>query len=140
MVAQPHTPLVIENVLLTLDGKEYSTACDSITLVPTTTKNRWKPVNGNKKTIVAKPDWALTLNIGQDFDTTSLQHALIEGHGTSVPFELQPLGASAAAEITGSVTLEAIQIGGAAETVAVSSVTLDVDGQPAFTWNEPAAG
>jgi hypothetical protein len=128
---------VIEDVMLTLNGKEYSTACDSTILLPTTTKNRWKPVNGKKKTVVAKPDWALTLNLGQDFDVTSLQHELIEGHGTVVPFILQPQGASAAAKIEGFVTLEAVQVGGASETVAVAPVTLDVEGQPSFTWNEP---
>ena len=79
-------------------------------------------------------------SIGQDFDTTSLQHELITGHGKSVPFILKPQGEAAAAEISGSVTLEAIQVGGASETVAVSSVTLDVDGQPEFTWNDPVAG
>lgn len=135
MALQPHNAVVIEDVMLTLDGKEYSTACDSIMLVPTTTKSRWKPVNGQKKTIVARPDWALTLNLGQDFDTAGLTHALIEGHGTSVPFSLKPLGESDAAEIAGSVTLEAVQLGGAAEAIATSGVTLDVDGQPVFTWS-----
>jgi hypothetical protein len=138
MALQPHNGLVIEDVALTLGTKEFSTACDSIALVPTTAKLRWKPVNGKKKTIVAKPDWALTLNLGQDFDTAGLTHELIEGHGTTVPFILKPLGATDAAEITGSVTLEAVQVGGGSETIAVSSVTLDVEGQPSFTWNTPA--
>lgn len=135
MALQPHNPLVIEDVMLTLGTKEFSTACDSITLVPTTTKNRWKPVNGLKKTIVARPDWALTLNVGQDFDTAGLTHELIEGHGTSVPFTLKPLGTSDAAEISGNVTLEALQVGGGSETIATSGVTLDVDGQPTFVWS-----
>jgi hypothetical protein len=130
---------VIEDVALTLGDKEFSTACDSIVLVPTTTKARWKPVNGKKKTVVAKPDWALTLNLGQDFDTTGLTHELIAGHGTSVPFTLKPLGASDAAEISGSVTLEAVQVGGGSETIATSAVTLDVDGQPTFVWSGEVA-
>lgn len=134
MTLQPHTPLVIEEVMITLDGKEYSTACDSVTLVPTTTKTPWKPVNGQRKARVARPTWALTLNLGQDFDTTSLTHALIEGHGEVVPFILQPLGESSAAKIAGNLTLEAVQIGGTAETIATSGVTLDVEGQPVFTW------
>ena len=138
MPAQPHNSVVLEDVALTLDGKEFSTACDSVVLAPTTGKLRWKPVNGAKRTIVAKPDWALTLNLGQDFDTTGLQHALIEGHGTVVPFTLKPLGESDTASISGSVTLEAVQVGGGSETIAVASVTLDVSGQPAFAWNTPA--
>jgi len=137
MALQPHNPLVIEDVALTLGTKEFSTACDSITLVPTTTKTRWKPVNGKGTTRVAKPDWALTLNLGQDFDTTGLTHELIEGHGTTVPFILAPNGSSDTAKIEGFVTLEAVQLGGASQAVATSSITLDVDGQPAFTWAEP---
>jgi hypothetical protein len=138
MALQPHNALVIEDVALTLGTKEFSTACDSVALVPTTGKLRWKPVNGKNKTVVAKPDWALTLNLGQDFDTAGLTHELIEGHGTTVPFILKPLGASDAAEITGNVTLEAVQVGGGSATIAVSSVTLDVEGQPSFVWNVPA--
>lgn len=136
MPAQPHNSVVLEDVALTLGTKEFSTACDSVALVPTTGKLRWKPVNGAKRTIVAKPDWALTLNLGQDFDTAGLTHELIEGHGTTVPFILKPLGASDAAEISGSVTLEAVQVGGGSETIAVSSVTLDVSGQPTFVWSD----
>ena len=135
----PHTPLVIEDVRLSLDGVDYATACDSITLVPTTAKVRWKPVNGRKSTRVPKPDWALTLNLGQDFDRAGLAAQLIERHGESVPFILTPEG-SGAAQIAGNVTLEAAQFGGASEAVATSAVTLDVDGQPQFTWRESAAG
>ena len=137
MALQPHNSVVFEDVALTLGTKEFSTACDSVVLAPTTAKLRWKPVNGKKKTVVAKPDWALTLNLGQDFDTAGLTHELIEGHGTTVPFVLKPQ-AGDAAEITGSVTLEAVQVGGGSETIAVSSVTLDVEGQPSFVWNTPA--
>lgn len=138
MTIQPHNPLVIEDVMLTLGTKEFSTACDSVSLVPTTAKLRWKPVNGQKKTIVAKPDWALTLNVGQDFDTTGLMHELIEGHGEERTFTLQPLGASDLAKIEGTVTLEAVQVGGGSETIAASGVTLDVSGQPVFTWSATA--
>jgi hypothetical protein len=132
---QPHNPFVIEDVMLTLGTKEFTTACDSVSLVPTTAKLRWKPVNGKKTTIVAKPDWALTLNVGQDFDTEGLMHELIEGHGETRTFKLQPLGSGDLAKIEGTVTLEAVQVGGGAETIAVSGVTLDVEGQPVFTWS-----
>lgn len=138
MALQPHNPLFIEDVALTLGTKEFSTACDSIVLVPTTAKSRWKPVNGKRKSRVAPPEWALTLNVGQDFDNTGLLHELIENHGQQVPFILKPLGASGVAQITGTVTLEAAQAGGGAETIATSGVTLDVEDQPEFTWNDPA--
>lgn len=138
MALQPHNPLVIEDVALTLGTKEFSTAVDSTILVPTTVKARWKPVNGKKTTRVAKPDWALTLNLGQDFDNSGLLHELIENHGETVPFILSPNGSSDVAKIEGFVTLEAAQAGGASEAIATSAVTLDVDGQPTFTWNTPA--
>lgn len=135
MTLQPHNVVVLEDVALTLDGKEYSTACDSVTLTPTTTKKVWTPVNGKTKTVVPKPKWDLVLNLGQDFDVTGLQHALIEGHGSTVPFILKPLGASDTASISGEVTLEAVQVGGTGEEVGVAGVTLGVAGQPVFTWS-----
>lgn len=128
-------PLVVDNVKLTLDGVDYATALDSVILVPTTTKAKFVPVNGRTKNRVPKPSWALTLNLGQDFDKSSLSAQLIERHGEQVPFILEPEGeGSTASKITGIVTLEAGQLGGAAAAVATASVTLDVDEQPAFTW------
>lgn len=127
-------PLIIDDVALTLGGVDYGSACDSVLLVPTTPKQKFRPVNGRKKSKVAKPDWVLTLNLGQDFDKASLIAQLIDRHGESVPFTLLPEGDTLAAKVEGTVTLEAGQIGGASETVATSSVSLDVDGQPAFTW------
>lgn len=141
MALAPHNPLIIEDVSLTLDGTDYATAVDSVTLIPTTTKVAWKPVNGHKSTRVARPSWALTLNVGQDFDRAGLTHKLITDHGKEVPFTLLPNGESDTAAITGLVTLEAHQLGGGAETIATASVTLDVSGQPEFTWADtvPAA-
>lgn len=135
MTLQPHNDVVIENVMLTLGTKEFSTALDSIVLTPTTTKLRRTAVNGVSRTRVAKPDWSLALTFGQDFDDKGLLHELITRHGEEVPFTLNPLGDEAVAEITGLVTLEAGAVGAAAKTIAASTVTLDVNGQPAFTWN-----
>lgn len=136
MALAPHAPLIIEDVSLTLDTTDYATALDSVILIPTTTKASWKPVNGMKSTKVARPSWALTLNIGQNFDKAGLSHKLIVDHGKEVAFTLKPNGESDAAAITGTVVLEAHQLGGAAETIATASVTLDVSGQPEFVWAE----
>lgn len=133
-MAYEFEPLVIESVSLTLDGVDFAGELDSVTLVPTTAKTKFKPVNGKKKTRMAKPDWVLTLNVGQSFDKASLTAKLIDGHGTNVPFILTPEGSGSVASITGVVTLEAMQLGGASEAVAASGVTLDVDGQPGFVW------
>jgi hypothetical protein len=135
MALQPHNDVVIENVMLTLGTKEFSTALDSITLTPTTTKLRRTAVNGKSKTRVPLPDWALALTYGQDFDDTGLSHELLTKHGQEVDFVLKPLGDEA--EITGTVTLEAGAVGGAAKAIAQSTVTLDVNGQPVFAWNTP---
>lgn len=127
-------PLIIEDVALSLDGVDYATEMDSVLLVPTTTKTKFKPVNGKKLSGMAKPDWVLTLNVGQSFDRASLTAQLIERHGENVPFVLTPRSGSLA-KVEGTVTLEAIQVGGASEAVATSGVSLDVSGQPKFSWN-----
>lgn len=137
--ARAFDPVIIEDVLLSLDGVDYAEALDSVILAPTTAKTKFKAVNGKKKSRVAKPDWVLTLNHGQSFDRASLTAQLITRHGESVPFILTPQSGSLA-KIEGSVTLEAVQVGGAAEAVATSGVSLDVDAQPKFTWNGEPAG
>lgn len=132
-------PLVFEDCMLSLDGKDYASAVDNVTLVPTTTKVNWNPVNGRSVTKVPKPKWAMTLNVGQSFDRAGLTAQLIENHGKAVPFTLTP-ASGAAAKIEGTVVLEASQIGGGSEDVATAGVTLDINGQPDFTWNTESAG
>ncbi|WP_144630279.1 hypothetical protein [Arthrobacter woluwensis] len=136
MALAPHSPRIIKNATLTLGGTEFSTAVDEAKLTPAVTKTRWKSINGKKITITSDPDWTLNLNLGQDFDTTSLQAYLNEHHGEVVPFELKPDGAESGA--TGSVTCEATDFGGKGDEMALASVALDVAGKPEFTW-EPTA-
>lgn len=129
----PFAPLVIDAVALQIGTVDYGSQVDSVLLVPTTPKTKFKGVNGFKSTRVADPDWVLTLNLGQSFDTTALSAQLIQNHGKQLPFTITPEG-SGVAKITGTVTMEAGQLGGASEAVATASVTLDVENQPAFTW------
>jgi len=138
MALAPHSPRIIENCTLTLGGTEFSTAIDEAKLTPAVTKTRWKPINGKKITITSKADWTLNLNLGQDFDTTSLQAYLSEHHGEVVPFELKPEGSTGGAGATGSVTCEATDFGGKGDELATAGVALDVAGEPDFTW-APAA-
>lgn len=138
MALAPHYPLFIDDVVLELDGTEYSTAVDSVTITTTKSKIVWKPVNGRKTTVVGKADFALVLNLGQDFATTGLMHQLVEGHGTIVPFTVKPR-AGEIAEVSGTVTLEIPDsMLGAAETVATSAVTLGIEAAPTFVWTSSA--
>lgn len=139
MPEQTYSPLVIEDVHLTLAGTEYADALDSITLTPTTATVTRPAVNGKRKHRAPKPSWVLDLSVGQDFDKASLTAQLIQKHGQVVPFELRPNGtATTAAKISGNVMLLAGAIGGAAEGVAASTVSLPVEDQPAFVWNNAA--
>lgn len=130
-------PLVIDAVALQIGTVEYGSQVDSVLLVPTTPKTKFKGVNGRKSTRVARPDWVLTLNLGQSFDKAALSAQLIDNHGKQLPFTVTPEG-SGLAKVTGTVTMEAGQLGGASEAVATASVTLDVENQPVFTWREAA--
>lgn len=130
-------PVVIEDVALTLDGVDYGTALDSIVLTPATTPVEWNPVNGRNRVKYPRPKWTLDLNLGQSFNRAGLTAQLIDRHGESVDFVLQPEGPDAAAsKITGRVVLQAGAVGAGAQTIATASVSLSVDGQPGFTWRE----
>jgi|GEM_PF-1566476 len=139
MALAPHSPVIIENCTLTLDGTEFSTAVDEAKLTPAVTKTRWKPINGKKITITSRPDWTLNLNLGQDFDTTSLQAFLNTMHGEVVTFEIKPEGSTGQAMATGSVTCEATDFGGKGDELATATVALDVAGVPVFTWGPAGA-
>lgn len=133
-------PVVIQDVAITLDGKDYGTALDSIVLTPATTPVEWNPVNGRNRVKYPRPKWTLDLNLGQSFNRAGLTAQLIDRHGESVDFVLQPEGPDAAAsKITGRVVLQAGAVGAGAQTIATASVSLSVDGQPEFTWREDSA-
>lgn len=131
-------PLVIDNVALMIGSVDYGAEVDSVLLVPTTPKVKFKGVNGKKSGKVAKPDWVLTLNLGQSFDKAALSAQLIEQHGKKLPFTISPEGESGVSKVTGTVLMEAAQVGGASEGIATASVTLDVENQPVFAWRDAA--
>lgn len=114
-------------ILIGTDG--YKAAIESAVLTPTTPTEVFRDIGGGITTAAGAPEWDLTLNFAQDLKTTnSLSQYLITNAGTKKTIVFTPLATGKA--FTVSALIVPGPVGGAANTIAKSSVKLLVDGQP----------
>lgn len=122
-------PLQIKDASVTLATVEHGDAITSVTLVPSTTRTDWLPVTGNDQVQYSNPAWLLNIDLGQDYQSSSLTVALISGHGTEVPFIVKPK-AGGMAEFSGMVRLAMpSQLLGGRAGIATAQASLSVQGQ-----------
>lgn len=125
-----HTPLQIMDAAVTLGDVEHGDAITACTIVPNIVRTDWQPVSGNDQTVYADPTWLLNIDLGQNYETSSLLVALISGHGEVVPFSVKPK-TGGNAEISGEVRLVMpSQLLGPRSGIATAQASLAVQGQP----------
>lgn len=136
MPAITHNPTIIQNCEVTIDGNTYGASIDSAVAQPTYVTHKWKGVNGKAQTVVGKLDWAVALNLGQDYTDGSLLQTLIDRHGETASITLAPNGTGTGQPtISGTVTLAAVtDVGGKVDEMAVTGTTLAFDGPPVIVW------
>lgn len=135
-----HNPTVIQNCQVSIDGKTYGDAIDSAIAQPTYVTHKWKGVSGKAQTRVGALDWAVALNLGQDYTDGSLLQVLIDRHGEPAELTLSPNGeGTGQPTISGTVTLAAVtDVGGKVDEMAVTGTTLAFVGKPVIVWGTPA--
>lgn len=131
-----HNPTIIQNAQITIDGNTYGDSIDSAIAQPTYVTHKWKGVSGKAATRVGKLDWAVALNLGQDYTDGSLLQVLIDRHGEQAQITIAPAGEGVGQPtITGTVTLAAVtDVGGKVDEMAVTGTTLAFDGAPTIVW------
>ena len=114
-------------ILIGTDG--YKAAIESATLTPTTPTEKFRDVGGGIQTVSGAPEWDLTITLAQDLKTaSSLSQYLITEQGKKKIVVFTPQTGGKGFTITALII--AAGVGGAANAVAKSSVTLPCDGQP----------
>ena len=138
VVAHPvTTPLSYKVATLTgavvgsADTDTLSPQVSELTLTPTTQSGTWTGIGGNVVSDQSVATWAATLGMIQDVASTGMLRWLLTNEGKKCLFTAL-LTTGVTVEFT--ATLSPAQIGGAvAPGYLTSTVTLAVDGKPAFS-------
>lgn len=123
------TPFFIKDAVLTLGSDDYTFMVKKAELIPTTNKGRHKNIGGGSVPVIGSADWVLSLDFAQDYVTAaSLSNYAFDNHGKPVAFTLKPQTNAAVKGFSGTVAIEATNIGGTGQAEAVSSVNWDCVG------------
>ena len=138
IASQPH---VLTDMVLTIGADDYEAHVSSCSLVPSTDapRIRWKGLTPSAEfTATGTPvtTWDLVLNACQDWETAnSLSQYLYDHAGTVTAVELSPQR-GVGKTFTFEVTIVPGQVGGDVDAVAITPVTMPVEGTPAMTpWS-----
>ncbi len=116
---------------ISIGTDEYTAAVTGCTLTPTTPTAPINDIGGGTTYAVGTPVWAVLLNFAQDLITaSSLSQFLIANVGQIKPISFKPQAGSTSKGFTVQAVILPAPVGGAGAAVAMSSVTLPVNGQP----------
>ncbi|SDP07240.1 hypothetical protein SAMN04487788_1942 [Microbacterium testaceum StLB037] len=116
---------------LSIGTDEYTLAIDSAVLTPTTPTTVINDIGGGVQQIAGIPVWALALSIVQDLATaSSFSQYLIANAGQIKSATYKPQAGATSKTFTLNLLIIPASIGGAGGSVAKSTVTLPVSGQP----------
>lgn len=118
------TPILLTNVLLKLGSTDtYEKHVSAVEFAPTSSSVVWKGLGGNSVTKASLASWVCNLSFAQDWATDdSLSRFLFEHEGEDIAavFELE----NGEEGFTATLSITPGSIGGAVDTIAVSSVSL----------------
>jgi hypothetical protein len=130
-------PIILTNVSFAVAADNYESAVSRVEFIPTSSIVNWKGMTptavfsfGTAATYVCNVDYA------QDWaSTNSLSKYLFDNEGTQKVVTFKPVkpATGVSPTWTATVIIAPGSIGGAVDSVAVSSVSLGVVGKPALT-------
>ncbi|ONI63906.1 hypothetical protein ALI44B_04580 [Leifsonia sp. ALI-44-B] len=132
MVAIAPKGRVFKNYLLKIATDSYEKAINSAALTPTVPVAKFK--GGTPDAVIVDtgiPEWKLDLSYLQDWETAgSLSIYLNNNIGKQVAMEFSPHGTGP--KFTATVLITPGAVGGAVDAFGVSTVSLEVVGQPVY--------
>lgn len=135
-----HNILTIKNATLKLSPSrttpvftEFGDALDSALVNISSDDFEWVPISGNVQNSTGGLKHEVVLNLGQDTKTGGLMQYLYANHGLAGKIEFYPKGGTTP-KFAGDVVLKAASTLGGGVGVAVTNVTMKVDGLPVITW------
>ncbi len=138
-------PFIMRNAIVSFGGDDFAKAVSTAKIVPSTGSSEFKGLKPSAVyTFPQATLYTLELSFAQDWaKETSLSRYLFDHKGEQIAFELNPddtagmtpgVGSTSWA---GTVALTSGDIGGDVDSVAVSTVTLGIVGEPVPTYTAP---
>jgi hypothetical protein len=123
-------PLLIEDAVVTFGTNDHSAAVRSAVFNPNATVQRWRGMSKTSQVKKYTTDWALDLEKAQDWETAnSLSLYLRANEGLEVPVTVKPRSGSGPT-FSATVLVPPIPIGGVAEQIATSTISLGCTSRP----------
>lgn len=121
-------PIVLKNALLSIGTDNYEKHVSSVELVPAPVSQTFDGLGDNSHIIAGKTKWMANITFAQDWVTTdSLSKYLFNNQGEEKTMTFAPeFGAGDAFNAT--VLIQPGSIGGAVDSIAVTTVSLPVIG------------
>lgn len=125
-------PILLSDVLLTLGANDYQGSVSKVELAPSSSIVNWKGMTPSASySFPTSSTWQCNLEYAQDWETTnSLSRYLHDHEGETVAATFEPKNGGAS--FTATLVIVPGTIGGAVDTVAVATVSLGVQGKPAY--------
>ncbi|MEX1079806.1 MAG: hypothetical protein WED09_11935 [Homoserinimonas sp.] len=132
MAAIAVNPFIMKDCLLTVALDSYEAHVSAVEFVPSASPVTWKGLTPTSVfSFGTNATWACNLSFAQDWETAdSLSRYLFENEGDEIEVVFEPV--SGGSSVTATLLITPGSIGGAVDSVAVSTVTLGVKGKPAL--------
>lgn len=127
-------PIYLKDVLLTVGTDGYSKHVSGVTFTPSVATATWKGLEPTAVfTNVGASTWMVDLSYAQDWNTAdSLSAYLFANEGEEITLTFQPID-GVSGTWTATVILVPGAVGGSVDSYAVATVSLPVQGKPAYT-------
>lgn len=127
-------PIYLKDVLLTVGTDGYSKHVSGVTFTPTVATATWKGLDPEAVfTNVGASTWMVDLAYAQDWNTAdSLSAYLFANEGEQVTLTFQPVNGGSGTWAADVIIVPG-QVGGNTDSYAVATVSLPVQGKPAYT-------
>lgn len=123
-------PIVLRNASIKVGADNYEKAINSIVLTPAPVSQSFDGLGDNHHVIAGKTKWTADLGYAQDWKTTnSLSRYLFNHQGDIVTMLFQP-EAGEGDTFQADVLIQPGAVGGPVDTIAQTTVTLQIQGQP----------
>lgn len=129
-------PIILKDVLFTVESDGYQAHVSQVEFVPSSSTVTWKGLTPTSVfTFGTNATWTCNLGFAQDWETpNSLSQYLFANEGEELDVVFEPVNGGAG--FTATLIAAPGSIGGSVDSVAVSTVTLGVKGKPVLV---PAA-
>lgn len=122
-------PIVLKNALLSIGLDNYEKHVSSVELVPAPNAQTFHGLGNNSNVIAGKNAWTANISFAQDWKTVdSLSKYLFNNQGQIKTMVFSPENGDGDS-FQATVLIQPGSIGGNVDSIAVSSVTLPVEGE-----------